>query len=792
MCPERNPRRKPQPGGPPSTRSAPRVSPWQQSGTLGRSNSRTERALLAAVVLLFVGLGLWNSLAVPPFEKPDEVYHYAFARHLAQGNPLPVQTTEAAGPWLHEGTQAPLYYFLLGRLIAGIDQSDFDRLNVQNPQVNLGVPLSPGNKNLMLYSSRPLPLRGTNLAVHVGRWFSLALGCLGLLLTCLTARLAFPPRSLLPVLTVLLVVVIPQVGFIFSSVSNDSMIAAVSLAVIYWLARLVARDARAPVGWWEWGVLGLLLGLAALSKLQGLVLLAPAGLTILWVGWQRRSWRLFVSAALLVAVPALAVAGWWYWRNYVLYGEWLAANRLLTITGLRTTPRTWNGFVGEMNGLRYSFWGLFGWFNISLPGWIYKTLDAVTLLAFAGLAISGIQTWRRDGRGRLDAPAVRVRLFLGIWVVILVAFMVYWSTFATSSQGRLLFPMLSAFATLLIAGVGYWASLLPCRWRLPALGLLPAALAACSLYSLLVVLPAAYRPPQAVAALPDGAQETRLTYDDQVELVGIALPDGRFSPGQSVPVTLYLAAPHRLETNLFLVLQLLDENGRTIGNVTTHPGWGRLPTSMWEPGRIYEDRYEVLISQPIDQRSPLRASVYVTFARPEDTAAPLQAYSATGAPASPMVGQVSVVPARPPTRADSDLLPVEVTFGDGIRLTGQRVPAAASAGGELPVALFWEAQAAPQGDYTAFVHLLDADGARMAGFDAPPAANRYPTHFWQPGDRILSEFALLLPADLPAGDYGLWAGLYPSESAGAARLTVVASDRTVQNQSILLGTVTVR
>jgi hypothetical protein len=603
------------------------------------------------------------------------------------------------------------------------------------------------------------------------------------------ARLAFPPRSPLPVLTTLLVAAIPQVAFIFSSVSNDSMITVVSLAVIYWLARLITRDANAPIGWWEWGVLGVLLGLAALSKLQGLVLLAPAGLTILWTAWQRRSWRLFLAAAALVAVPAVAVAGWWYWRNYVLYDEWLAANRLLTITGLRTTPRTWNGFVGEMNGLRYSFWGLFGWFNIPLPGWIYKALDAVTLLAFAGLAVSGIHAWRRD---RLDMPAARVRLFLGIWVVILVAFMVYWSTFATSSQGRLLFPMLSAFAALLIAGLSYWASWLPRRWRLPALGLLPAALVAVSLYSLLAVLPAAYRAPAALAALPAGLRETRLTYGNQIDLLGVVLPEGRFRPGESVPVTLYLTAPQKLATNLFLVLQLLDETGRAIGNVTTHPGWGRLPTSLWELGRIYEDRYEILISQPIDNRSPLRASVYITFARPENTEAPLQAYGADGAPASPMVGQVDVVPARPLTRADSGLRPVEVTFGDGIRLAGQRVPAAASAGGELPVTLLWEAQAAPQGDYTAFVHLLAADGTRLAGFDEPPAADRYPTRFWQPGDRILSELVLELPVDLPAGAYGLWVGLYGSESAGAARLPVVASDRTVQDQSVLLGTVTVK
>ena len=71
----------------------------------------------------------------PPFETPDEVYHYAFARHMAQGNGLPVQTAAGSGPWEQEGSQAPLYYATVGLLTAGIDQGDFAALAVRNPQI---------------------------------------------------------------------------------------------------------------------------------------------------------------------------------------------------------------------------------------------------------------------------------------------------------------------------------------------------------------------------------------------------------------------------------------------------------------------------------------------------------------------------------------------------------------------------------------------------------------------------------------------------------------------------------
>ncbi|HAJ34988.1 MAG TPA: hypothetical protein DCL15_04785, partial [Chloroflexi bacterium] len=43
------------------------------------------------IIGLFLLGGLAYSLIVPPFETPDEPFHYGFARHIAQGNGLPVQ-----------------------------------------------------------------------------------------------------------------------------------------------------------------------------------------------------------------------------------------------------------------------------------------------------------------------------------------------------------------------------------------------------------------------------------------------------------------------------------------------------------------------------------------------------------------------------------------------------------------------------------------------------------------------------------------------------------------------------
>ena len=752
-----------------------------------------ERIAVGAILVLFVSIGIGYSLIVPPFETPDEVHHYAFARHLSLGNPLPVQTVERSGPWEHEGTQPPLYYFLLGRIIAGIDQSDFPALNRVNPHANLGNPLYPGNKNKMLYSSRPLPLRSTNLAVHVGRWFSLFLASLSLLLVHATARLAFPRSRLLPLMALLLVAFIPQFNFISASVSNDNMVILVSTATVYWLARLLVRDARQPVLVLEWLVLGVLLGLAGLSKLQGLGLAPLAGLVILALAWKRRDWRLPLRALAPVGGTALLIAGWWYWRNYSLYGEWLGVNQLLSINGLRYGSQTWEQLWGELRGVRYSFWGLFGWFSILLPEFTYRFFDLLALLAVGGFIATGVAAWKEHGRGMLRWPSVQVHGLLSLWLAMLIGLLIYWLTFATSGQGRLLFPGLSAVGVIFATGLGFWLRLLPRSWRLPAFAVVPASLLACSVYALTVLLPGFYAAPSPVAQAPAEAIPVNLLYDGKIELVAVEVPDGRYRPGEQVPVTLYLRARKKLSKDYPLFVQLLDPDNREIGNVTTHPGWGRNPTSLWEPGAIYADRYEVTVWGNISNRSPLLARLYVGFIDPEThTRLRTPADVDPGLPGF-LIDSVEIEPAQPLDPNALYLQPVDIPFVDQIRLIGYGSPGVVwlSDRTRMQVTLLWEATGQPSQDYTAFIHLVDGEGRQVAGFDQPPAEGRFPTSRWRFGDLILSRFPLDLPPDLAPGVYEIWIGLY-SDPEGVDRLPVGASELPVQDHRVLLTQVEIR
>jgi hypothetical protein len=302
-----------------------------------------------------------------------------------------------------------------------------------------------------------------------------------------------------------------------------------------------------------------------------------------------------------------------------------------------------------------------------------------------------------------------------------------------------------------------------------------------SFYTLLWVLPAAYNAPPPIAVLPPGAQPLAVTFDAGVpiELEGIEVGSGRYHPGERVPVTLFWRTPTALTEDFQLFIQFLDENGREVANLTSHPGWGRNPTSFWQPGALYADPYAVLVRGPLDGRSPLLARVYTGLIDPtsaESANLPLRARDAAGAEVTPFVAGVELTPWQVEDPASAPLTAAAATFGDVITLIGYHAPATLpSPGSVFTPTLAWEARGRPATDYTAYVHLLDAQGQQVAGYDRTPAADRFPTSRWRSGDNIISTFPLTLPPDLPPGEYQLWVGLYETASGGALRLPVTAA-----------------
>ncbi len=96
------------------------------------------------------------------------------------------------------------------------------------------------------------------------------------------------------------------------------------------------------------------------------------------------------------------------------------------------------------------------------------------------------------------------------------------------------------------------------------------------------------------------------------------------------------------------------------------------------------------------------------------------------------------------------------------RLRGAILPEGAEvwSGGSLALALDWEALGTAGVDYSVFIHLLDSNGLVVAQDDGYPRAGSRPTTAWQAGETIVDVRRVLLPPDLPEGDYRLAVGWY--------------------------------
>jgi hypothetical protein len=128
--------------------------------------------------------------------------------------------------------------------------------------------------------------------------------------------------------------------------------------------------------------------------------------------------------------------------------------------------------------------------------------------------------------------------------------------------------------------------------------------------------------------------------------------------------------------------------------------------------------------------------------------------------------------------------PVNVTFGNAIKLTDVQFRTVVSPGQPVPVRFQFETLESPSSNYNLFLQLLNNDGTAIAQHDGPPVGGYAPTTTWGHGQTVISRHAIWPPITTPAGDYRLIAGLVDPQSG--QRLPVSTRDDFVD-----LGNVTI-
>ena len=323
----------------------------------------------------------------------------------------------------------------------------------------------------------------------LGRLYAVSLFPITLLLGYLTFRVLLPDKPIERLWGLAALATLPQLMLIHSYVTNDTPTIAFASLAIYLTVRGWARG----FGRLDAVLLGVALGLVGLHKANGLIV-APlaAGL----IAWKLR----YEPAHLLrtlgtVAVASLAIAGWWYVRMLVIYGDLLGTETTrAAIDAVGTavpTPReqglspweyAWTS--GWVEGTFRSFVAGYGVRRMTVPDAAYFAFLVMLVLGMTGLIAA---CWR--ARGRISgAGAVWIAFGLaiaGLWGLNLWT---SWTLDGAAMHGRYTYPVIVPFVALLAVGLGHALSTTR-RSPLLMASVIPLMVVGNLAYSVFVVVP---------------------------------------------------------------------------------------------------------------------------------------------------------------------------------------------------------------------------------------------------------------------------------------------------------------
>ncbi len=813
---------------PPAQSPNPPISP---SPHLPISQSFVRHPGLLLALAVYLTLALSYFFIVPIFEGPDEWTHTGHVAYIAEGNGLPVMLP-GRGIW---GGQQPPLYFAGGALLVQPFQTEgiaeYAEVN-KNPHRSLGYALDPGNKNNYLHSpDEGFPYRGLSLTVHILRLYSIIFGLITLIFTYLTALELYDLRftiyearhsatdysssrspKLFAATVALFVATQPMFGFITALVANEPANMAFS-AIGLWLAQRYVLRGPSP-GWQRAAALGLTLGLISLSKMTGLAFGLVAVVAMLQTAITTRKqpgaalllWR----DGVIIGLLALAVGGWWYWRNYQLYGDFFQEGLYKIYFGVDPQPLTLSDFLYTLSTGEISFWATFGWLNIVAPEWVYSLYRVISRVGLMGVGLAvvvqligrlvlseveGLAGWK-IGRQYISRFTLHVLRFTRP-LFPLVIHLIFPVTLAFSLtrlvaiegglQGRQLLPALGSMAIVIVWG---WAVLTPAQWRRPLFGLVGLLLVGIALWLPYGVVAPHYipRPLLTEAELPPDLTRLDWRYNEEMKLLGVEIERNVVRPGERVPVTIYWQALQPMTTNYSVFVHLIGRDYRSVGQFNTYPGLGLRPTRDLEPGQIIKDTYPVLVEG--GSAAPTRLLVNVGLFDFDEPGRPgIQPLASDGSRPPPTVGWLKLIPNEWPAP------PIETPlaeFGEMIQLLDYEFQDCQMADETCHISLTWQATAQPPVDYTVFIQLWPerppAEGPLFFGFDGPPLNNDYPTSLWATGEVIVDPHPLDL-SGLPPGPYRVLSGLY--DPLTGDRLPATAQGQPLTDYAVELGVIVV-
>ena len=191
-----------------------------------------------------------------------------------------------------------------------------------------------------------------------------------------------------------------------------------------------------------------------------------------------------------------------------------------------------------------------------------------------------------------------------------------------------------------------------------------------------------------------------------------------------------------------------------------------LITPLWEPNEVIVERYNFAIPHDLPAGEYSANLSIINLSQNKDS----------GLDAD--LGSLFVVENEGYTPNTTDLLAnfrhrvglTKLTARSGFerRQAPWDTPLSVNRGDVVIITPRWEALDFAEESYTIFVHLIDLNNVSYASLDYTPLGGAVPTHLWfpkwLPGQRVADPYRLVIPEELPPGQYLIEVGLYEMTS----------------------------
>ncbi len=420
------------------------------------------------VLILALGLvrGLLYALMIPPWQAPDEIAHFEYARLLLEYK-RPV-TVEEASPKLEQQIIQSLYQFHAYDFVGYDRPEPMPTRLAQLPFFGKSRTLGRFSLAYGLFALAVWPWKNQDVVVQLYsmRLLAVALGLGSIGLTWLTARRLAPRLPALATGAALLLLFWPGHTAHMSTVGEGVLAELLTSSALYLFVTMTLAGASWPRVAGYLACVGLAISTKATAYfLVPFTLILGLNFVLYWLRFSSRLWRNVIGLSLL----ALVATGIWVFTQgglialgtNIAWGQDLLKQTLSNSSWALSVLQDLFFSGGMATGLWALFrstWASLGWMVLFAPEVCNWVLLGLCLLALAGLVFH---------RGRPLLPAAQQAISglglaaaLAVIMPILTAFLIWRYNPLDALQGRYILVAALPLAILLMLG---WCSLWPTR-----------------------------------------------------------------------------------------------------------------------------------------------------------------------------------------------------------------------------------------------------------------------------------------------------------------------------------------